>query len=56
VLARAERVGLRLEMVGLDDRGGALAALAAGGSEENRERGTASGRAATLAELVDLAG
>jgi predicted ATPase/DNA-binding SARP family transcriptional activator len=54
VLARAERIGLRLDLVSNEDAR-ALEALADSGGAADRERGEAAGRAATLTELVELA-
>jgi predicted ATPase len=56
VLVRAQRIRLKLELMSLDPQPGRLEQLAAGAREEDRRRGEAAGRAASLAELVDLAG
>ena len=55
VLVRAQRIRLKLEVISLD-AAGALEALAAEGTEEDRSRGEAAGRGAALDELVALAG
>ncbi|WP_448627800.1 BTAD domain-containing putative transcriptional regulator [Geodermatophilus sp. URMC 64] len=56
VLARARRVGVRLEFLSIGLSPDLLAPLAAAGAEADRGRGTRTGEEGSLAELAALAG
>jgi hypothetical protein len=55
VVIRAQRIRLTLEVMSLDTTPGLLDRLAEAGSDDDRRRGEAAGRTASLDELVDLA-